>query len=586
MMNEFKLKGYYLSFIEFLNTERGRKWSRDLQEKVALFKKVFSKDSLSKTTPYRGYEEDFKKALKLTWALQRGNVDIRVERILKDNGGIKPVRIAIYNLLYGNDPLDKRYDDFIRSIKGFGSYATSEILAFVFPEKYIVWNDTTKRALEKLGVLPYLYARLNVKEGKPLNVTGDRYMKMIEFFRELRDKVNTNWDFIKLDQFLAVTKDILQTSPCYVDSIPPELQLEINRLIQRNRQLILYGPPGTGKSYIALKYIQGCSKIQSKKSTTVFSVTFHPSFTYEDFIEGIKPAIDTRSKQNLQFRVEEGIFKKASRYAYNILVEWAGLKGKYQWREGMDVPTIAMSERDYNRVRNKIRDDWFKVPIVYFFIDEINRGDISRIFGELISLLEHDKRLFMDNEMTVTLPYSKKQFGIPPNIVIIGTMNTADRSIALLDVALRRRFGFIPVYPSYTLLEDELVNNENIHPECRETVRTAIDALNVLNRRIAEKYDQDHQIGHSYYLKLKCNASSRELCVDTLKTIWFNEIIPLLNEYFYDSPERLRDILTTDSGSPVFMVSEDGVYRLVKYSEVSDEEFIKSLASLASSEEA
>lgn len=518
--------------------------------------------------------------------MQRGNVGIRVERILKDNNGIEPVKKAIYNLLYGNEPLAKRYDDFIRSIKGFGSYTTTEILAFVFPEKYVVWNDTTKRGLEKLGVLPDLYSRLNVEEGKPLNVTGERYVKMIGFFKELRDRINSKWDFIKLDQFLAVTKDILQTNPCYVGGIPSEIQLEINRLIQGNRQLILYGPPGTGKSYIALKYVHGCSEIRNKKrGTNVFSVTFHSSYTYEDFVEGIKPSVDTEGKKSLQFRVEEGVFKKASRYAYNVLVEWAGLKGKYRWGEDMDVPTIAMSEKDYSKVKNKVREDWFKIPMVYFFIDEINRGDISRVFGELISLLERDKRLFMDNEMTVTLPYSKKRFGVPPNLVIIGTMNTADRSIALLDVALRRRFGFIPVYPSYAILEDELVNNNNIHEGCREIFETAIRALKVLNRRIEEKYNQDHQVGHSYYLKLRDNASSRELCIEVLKTIWFNEIIPLLNEYFYDSPERLRDILATDTGSPVFMASENGVYRLLKYSEVSDEQFIESLTRLASSEQ-
>ncbi|MCE4617463.1 MAG: AAA family ATPase, partial [Desulfurococcales archaeon] len=492
----------------------------------------------------------------------------------------------IYILLYGNEPLANRYDDFTRSIKGFGSYTTTEILAFVFPEKYVVWNDTTKRGLEKLGVLPDLYSRLNVKEGKPLYVTGERYVKMIEFFKELRDKINSKWDFIKLDQFLAVTKDIFQTNPCYVDGIPSEIQLEINRLIQRNRQLILYGPPGTGKSYIALNYTRECSRLQNKKKgTKVFSVTFHSSYTYEDFVEGIKPSVNTEGEKSLQFRVEEGIFKQASRYAYNVLMEWAGLKGKYEWREDMSVPTKAMSEKDYDKVKNKVKEDWFNVPMVYFFIDEINRGDISRVFGELISLLERDKRLFMDNEMTVTLPYSKKRFGVPPNLVIIGTMNTADRSIALLDVALRRRFGFIPVYPSYAILEDVLVNNDNIHPDCRGIARTAIRALKVLNRRIAEKYDQDHQIGHSYYLKLRDNASSRELCIEVLKTIWFNEIIPLLNEYFYDSPERLGDILSTDTGPPVFMASENGVHRLMNYSEVGDEEFIEGLTRLASSEQ-
>ncbi len=174
-----------------------------------------------------------------------------------------------------------------------------------------------------------------------------------------------------------------------------------------------------------------------------------------------------------------------------------------------------------------------------FIIDEINRGNISKIFGELITLLEETKRVGGPEEARAILPYSQKAFGIPGNVYIIGTMNTADRSIALMDTALRRRFRFREMMPRPDLLADVTVEGLSVSA-----------MLETMNRRIAVLYDREHTIGHAYFMPLKKSPA-----LSTLAVIFKNSILPLLQEYFYEDYEKIRLVLGDNQkhGEPEFI---------------------------------
>jgi len=215
-------------------------------------------------------------------------------------------------------------------------------------------------------------------------------------------------------------------------------------------------------------------------------VTFHQSFGYEDFVEGIKPKMEEQST-DLEYEIQDGIFKRLA------------LKAK------------ADPENNYA-----------------LFIDEINRGNVSAIFGELITLIEKDKRLGEENELKVKLPYSRTEFGVPPNLYLIGTMNTADRSVEALDTALRRRFSFEEIMPKPELFAEVAVAGFNLQ-EVLETINLRIEAL----------FDRDHTIGHSYFFKVK-DATNKE---EALKQVFKDNIIPLLQEYFYGDYSRIGLVL-------------------------------------------
>ena len=317
---------------------------------------------------------------------------------------------------------------------------------------------------------------------------------------------------------------------------------------------ILYGPPGTGKTYHTLnkaieiinpelynqhkedtgdnRKILRTEFNEFKKQGRIAFVTFHQSYGYEEFVEGIKP-IPPKSKGNdtdeMIYKVKPGIFKQ--------ICEDSITESKQQ--------SLSDFCENLARVEKKQFFDKNKDKYV-LIIDEINRGNISKIFGELITLIEKDKRLGADEELTTKLPYSQKEFGVPSNLYIIGTMNTADRSIALMDSALRRRFQFIEMMPKSELL-NESGDFENYLKEI-ETKPTkphkddmVINGINIrlllrkINERIEFLYDRDHTIGHSFFMGLK---NIEELC-----NIFSNKIIPLLQEYFYDDWEKIQIIL-------------------------------------------
>jgi len=374
---------------------------------------------------------------------------------------------------------------------------------------------------------------------------------------------------------------------------------------QHHLNQILYGPPGTGKTYNtinkALEIIDGVVSKDREDVKKRFNelreegqiefITFHQSYGYEEFVEGIKADIES---ENIQYILEDGIFKRLSKKAStksqsNFEEKIEELKDKIISNGAFDISygknTFNVSyrggktfrikpknsknpETDYPASienisklyeggnRNEVYNPTYTIGILEYLynnglirydeivdsetknyiliIDEINRGNISKIFGELITLIEPSKRLGADEELKLTLPNSKDSFGVPSNLYIIGTMNTADRSIAQIDTALRRRFEFVEMMPDHSLLKDVTV----VHDDKTIEIQKVLEAI---NERIEYIYDREHTIGHSYFLPL-INEPTKE----KLDKIFKVNILPLLTEYFYGDWEDIRFVLNND----------------------------------------
>lgn len=354
---------------------------------------------------------------------------------------------------------------------------------------------------------------------------------------------------------------------------------------------ILYGPPGTGKTYNtvleAAKIVTGNENITYDEALRVFNenlhnqiefITFHQNYSYEDFIQGLRP--DTENGSALTFEKKDGVFKRiADRAIKNkyfvpvgtILKEYKVVKSNNQIVELLSdrtgtiryvpyqlivdlVDALSDGKIELEDIRNRRNLDLpelinSKVEKYYFgiegtlynicefllnqnfdtdkknyviIIDEINRANISRVFGELITLIEEDKRSHGKISMRVTLP-SGDSFTVPSNLYIIGTMNTADKSISLLDIALRRRFEFNAMYPKYDGLEKP-VHHAQI--------------LKKINERIIKLKGPDFQIGHAYFMDN-----------DNLIEIMNKKVIPLLLEYFMNDEKQVKEIVNVEGYS-------------------------------------
>lgn len=328
--------------------------------------------------------------------------------------------------------------------------------------------------------------------------------------------------------------------------------------------IILYGPPGTGKTYNtvnkALEIILGDDKYdklkekadEAKTQTSdpkeadkayrkVFTdkfcelknkgrivfTTFHQSMSYEDFIEGIKPD-SSANKTMVTYPIKNGIFKQ---FCYDIIKEYLkpGDKDTVTIKEVQD--TILNDEKNEFKPKDWVDETNQRFDRYVLIIDEINRGNVSQIFGELITLIEDDKRLGMPEAKayTVTLPYSNEVFSVPKNLYIIGTMNTADRSVEALDTALRRRFSFEEMMPMPEQLTGKNITIGNTPPFSLEEI------LDTINKRLLVLKDREHQIGHSYFMGVTDEEG--------LKKVFFDKIIPLLQEYFYGDYEKIQMVL-------------------------------------------
>ena len=294
----------------------------------------------------------------------------------------------------------------------------------------------------------------------------------------------------------------------------PEDVAGVLEALERKGQVILHGPPGTGKTRLALGAAlalagradalnstpdqRATAQAETLRDGRIHMVTFHPSYGYEDFVEGFKPDLSATGP-GLTLVLTDGVF--------HTLCDQA----------------IARPDETF-----------------LLIVDEINRGDLPRIFGELVTLLELDKR-----GLPLALSVSRRTFAVPPNVRIIGTMNTADRSISHLDAAVRRRFAFLPVGPD---------------PDAVSGTVGPLDLAQFfesLNTRIARHLDADHQIGHAYLLRNGEPIATE----DDLAAAFHHEVIPLLEDYCLGRADLLHRILGSlvdaDTGRPALMPPQD-----------------------------
>lgn len=390
--------------------------------------------------------------------------------------------------------------------------------------------------------------------------------------------------------------------------------------VEFEKNLILYGPPGTGKTYHSAIYAVAICDNKSVKDVEALDydvvmtrynalktagriafTTFHQSYGYEEFIEGIKPVMNEhQTSGDIKYAIEDGVFKKFCKNAattfddaWSKLVEAAKANGnKYIFtrRTGSEISAQLMNDELFSvqfagetsahndMPKRKIKEiyeqhdyeDRLDIPnggtrwvfdacyaVVdtlvkeyclpedsaaahenrVFIIDEINRGNISKIFGELITLIEGSKRSGMQEAASATLPYSGKEFSVPSNVYILGTMNTADRSIALMDTALRRRFQFIEMMPDSDVLR-------KIHADKVEDLDVAA-MLDKINERITFLYDREHTIGHAFFTGLQGENAKLE----KLQSVFEKSVIPLLQEYFYEDYQKIQLVLGDNAKS-------------------------------------
>ncbi|EPA8652186.1 McrB family protein [Photobacterium damselae] len=373
---------------------------------------------------------------------------------------------------------------------------------------------------------------------------------------------------------------------------------------------ILYGPPGTGKTYhtieAAVKAAEPSFSWHSREELKaeydrlvsdkrIRFVTFHQSYGYEEFVEGLKA--ESNDDGQISYRVDSGIFKQicedaqspngehqqfesaleklkercldeaqplrvttSNKYEFDVVYRGGktflldpvstgkacgysasieNIKKLYLTGNKNGIYNISYVRglldymREHFNLSPAAKHEQPSQPYV-LIIDEINRGNISKIFGELITLIEPSKRNGTGEALELVLPYSGDKFSVPSNLYLIGTMNTADRSLAMMDTALRRRFDFVEMMPKPELLESAVVKNIDLQR-----------LLEVLNQRIEILYDREHTLGHAFFMPVKAlvDQDKEELAFSELQSVFQNKIIPLLEEYFFEDWSKIRLVL-------------------------------------------
>lgn len=479
--------------------------------------------------------------------------------------------------------INSHYLEFVKYVNAYKEYTSKDMV------KYL-----KTRGGEKEFKVEVKNQKIKVNDNRSYSL--DKFLKYIELYKTYETS-----SYAK-----PLFEDILNNSNLSIIKLREnEKMLSENQNLSLNQ--ILYGPPGTGKTYHTIdkaleilgENLESRDEKKAKfdeyvKNGQIVFTTFHQSYGYEEFVEGIKPNIDSEEGnfKDIEYKIKPGIFKKVCERALEnednikdfnfhidklkeIVKEDGNDPEKYfklpntkysiQYRGGktfrIKFDDMSKNHKDYpvsieniiklyktssiNEIYNSAyvkailnylktqglkdyqeKDEKINLPYI-IIIDEINRGNISKIFGELITLIEPSKRIGEKEELKVRLPYSGDEFGVPKNVYILGTMNTADRSITSLDTALRRRFEFIEMMPDVGKLSN---NCEGVDLQ---------KLLEVINARIEYLLDREKTIGHAFFIGVEN--------LEDLKKVFQNKIIPLLQEYFYNDYALINAVLN-DNG--------------------------------------
>ncbi|AJD04302.1 McrBC 5-methylcytosine restriction system, component McrB [Campylobacter lari] len=470
-----------------------------------------------------------------------------------------------------------------------------EIVVYIGESEDIIINYIAKDKVDeyntKFNNVVFHYSNLN----NDIDVIVDKIIENMHWFKRLPLNEIQDRNALSISNNKEIRNNEKEISNKKENQNPPLNQ-------------ILYGPPGTGKTYHTIdkaleilgENLANKDRDEKKakfdeyvKNGQIVFTTFHQSYGYEEFIEGIKPILnDDDNIQELKYEIKDGVFKELCKKAldnrdsiknFNFYIdklkektkeddnnpekyfELPNTKYSIQYRGGetfrIKFDDMSKNYRDYpvnidnieklyktsstDEIYNsayvkailnylklqgledyKEKDEKTNLPYI-IIIDEINRGNVSKIFGELITLIEPSKRIGEKEELRVRLPYSGEEFGVPKNVYIIGTMNTADRSITSLDTALRRRFEFIEMMPKPNVLSD---NCEGVNLQ---------KLLEAINTRIEYLLDREKTIGHAFFIGIDN--------LEKLKKVFQNKIIPLLQEYFYND-YALIDAVLNENG--------------------------------------
>ncbi len=507
-------------------------------------------------------------------------------------------------------------------------------------------EDEFKEAVVKNGGMSvYVYQEGKFIDEFHTKSQGDKWTSSIlNYLKTMSKDGGIFYRYYKNCKFFAIPKNTFSKDDFKI------IKDNINNNIPLNQ--ILYGPPGTGKTYHIIdkaleifgENLESRDEKKAKfdeyarKGQIVFA-TFHQSYGYEEFVEGIKPIIDNdENSQEVKYDVKDGIFKELcdkslKNYILSmqneneidldkLIFEFANYINQDFLNKGNEFPlenkvsikkillnskdeyrsfllggsikspqrlTIDIIKRDYLNFKNKkilsfkdikpkydSQSDYHGNAIYYFMfynklkefeniqnekfkikkeilksyiiiIDEINRGNVSKIFGELITLIEPSKRIGEKEELKVTLPYSGEKFGVPKNVYIIGTMNTADRSITSLDTALRRRFEFVEMMPDVSKLS---MDCEGINLQ---------ELLKAINTRIEYLLDREKTIGHAFFISVEN--------LEDLKKVFKNKIIPLLQEYFYNDYALIDAVLNKNGMLEISVENKDYLKNMTEFIE-------------------